>query len=292
MADREYNNIPSNKEMYKMLCDLTNKYKLLENKSYEKEKLTEKNRNNILLLNKNFIIMKNYFDENIKKLEFKINELELKITEITKKNNYIYYEEIKNLKLKLDNIEKSTNKIFESIKLNNDKNQKALLEQNKDIKINLENFENLLLTILSKEEGDAGIDKENLEQFKNLTSILIKQNVSPLTILSNFFHEKYRVGKDNNSNNIDMKRLERISKIQLLLINTVNNIEYQIKYKSNFGKDTKNNHPPKKDIVADFRKEFGITEKDSSDDEIKNLLKLNDKYTTYNYIIAKILKKK
>ena len=44
--------------------------------------------------------------------------------------------------------------------------------------------------------------------------------------------------------------------------------------------------------MADFRKEFGITEKDSSDDEIKNLLKSNDKYTTYNYIISKILKKK
>ena len=214
LGKEQNNNTPSNQQLYIMVCDLTTKYKLLENKYNEKEKLIEKNKKNIILLNKQLLVFKTHLDENIKKFEKQINELEIKINEIHKKTNHINIDEINKLKIKFEDMEKSTNKMFESIRLNYNENKKLLFNNNEkeqktyDLKKVLEDFENLLVIILSSEK-DEEIDKENLEKFKSISKILIKNKISPTQILSKYFQENNKIAKNNNE--IDFKVLERIS---------------------------------------------------------------------------------
>ena len=294
LGKEQNNNTPSNQQLYIMVCDLTTKYKLLENKYNEKEKLIEKNKKNIILLNKQLLVFKTHLDENIKKFEKQINELEIKINEIHKKTNHINIDEINKLKIKFEDMEKSTNKMFESIRLNYNENKKLLFNNNEkeqktyDLKKVLEDFENLLVIILSSEK-DEEIDKENLEKFKSISKILIKNKISPTQILSKYFQENNKIAKNNNE--IDFKVLERISILQMKLIDTLNNIENKI----NYSKEEKDIQNTKKiDAISDFRKLFGITKKDLTDDEIKKLLKKhnNDKNKAYKDIKSKLSKKK
>ena len=294
LGKEQNNNTPSNQQLYIMVCDLTSKYKLLENKYNEKEKLIEKNKKNIILLNKQLLVFKTHLDENIKKFEKQINELEIKINEIHKKTNHINIDEINKLKIKFEDMEKSTNKMFESIRLNYNENKKLLFNNNEkeqktyDLKKVLEDFENLLIIIISSEENEE-IGKENLEKFKNISRILIKNKISPTQILSKYFTDNNKIAKNNNE--IDFKILERISKLQKKLVD----ILYDIEYKLNYSKEEKDIQKVKNiDIISDFRKEFGISNKDFTDDEIKKLLKKhnNDKKKAYNAIKSKIPKKK
>ena len=294
LGKEQNNNTPSNQQLYIMVCDLTTKYKLLENKYNEKEKLIEKNKKNIILLNKQLLVFKTHLDENIKKFEKQINELEIKINEIHKKTNHINIDEINKLKIKFEDMEKSTNKMFESIRLNYNENKELLFNNNEkeqktyDLKKVLEDFENLLIIIISSEENEE-IGKENLEKFKNISRILIKNKIQPTQILSKYFNDNNKIAKNNNE--IDFKILERISKLQMKLFD----ILYDIEYKLNYSKEEKDIQKVKNiDIISDFRKEFGISNKDFTDDEIKKLLKKhnNDKKKAYKAIKSKIPKKK
>ena len=63
----------------------------------------------------------------------------------------------------------------------------------------------------------------------------------------------------------------------------------------NYSKEEKDIQNTKKiDAISDFRKLFGITKKDLTDDEIKKLLKKhnNDKNKAYKDIKSKLSKKK
>ena len=170
-------------------------------------------------------------DENIKKFEKQINELEIKINEIHKKTNHINIDEINKLKIKFEDMEKSTNKMFESIRLNYNENKKLLFNNNEkeqktyDLKKVLEDFENLLIIIISSEENEE-IGKENLEKFKNISRLLIKNKISPTEILSKYLKDNNKIAKNNNE--IDFKIFERISKLQMKLIDVLCDIEYKL----------------------------------------------------------------
>ena len=229
-----------NKILKEELAQKKNEIKKLfednNNLKTEKEKvdklLKEKNDNeNIILLNKQLLVFKTHLDENIKKFEKQINELEIKINEIHKKTNHINIDEINKLKIKFEDMEKSTNKMFESIRLNYNENKKLLFNNNEkeqktyDLKKVLEDFENLLIIIISSEENEE-IGKENLEKFKNISRILIKNKISPIQILSKYFKDNNKIAKNNNE--IDFKILERISKLQMKLIDILYDIEFKL----------------------------------------------------------------
>ena len=69
-TNKKNNNIPSNEDMYAKLCELTEKYNLLE-------KDNEKNKKNILVLNRQLLILKTFIDDYIIKfsqdMDIKVN---------------------------------------------------------------------------------------------------------------------------------------------------------------------------------------------------------------------------
>ena len=179
------------------------------------------------------------------------------------------------------------------------------------------NFEKLLKKILDTQKDI--IEEENLKEFKKLSHNLIEHQISPATIISNFFREEVFNKIYEKKDNIDIENVKRFSLLQIEMVNAENNIEFQLntfnprfhkKEKKDEKKDEKkegikeNKKEEKKvakkevakkvDAVTEFRNEFNITNDYATDREIKKLLKenQNDKLKTYNVIMLKMLNKK
>ena len=280
--NKKSNNILSNEDLYQKLCELTEKYNLLE-------KDNEKNKKNILVLNRQLLILRTFIDDYIMRFTQDIENL---------KANGI------NNNFDKDIINKE--KINDDLKINL-KKAEDIVEQKfgpPRYKYKL-NFEKLLESIIEKQKNT--IEEENLKEFKKLCQNLIELKISPLSIIGNFFHEKVFNKINERRDNIDMENLKRVSILQAEIINAANNIEFQLNI-TNQQFDKKEKKPEKKedikekkneekkvnkkvDIVTEFRNEFQITKEYATDKEIKNLLKANknDKLKTYNNIMNKFI---
>ena len=282
-TNKKNNNIPSNEDMYAKLCELTEKYNLLE-------KDNEKNKKNILVLNRQLLILKTFIDDYIIKFS---QDMDIKVNGMN--NNF------------------NKENLNDDLLINHKKAEEKVEQKFGELKYKeTVNFEKLLKKILDTQKDI--IEEENLKEFKKLSHNLIEHQISPAIIISNFFREEVFNKIYEKKDNIDIENVKRFSLLQMEMVNAANNIEFQLntfnprfhkKEKKDEKKDEKkegikeNKKEEKKaakkvDIVAEFRNEFDITNDYASDKEIKKLLKenQNDKLKTYNIILYKVLHKK
>ena len=283
-TNKKNNNIPSNEDMYAKLCELTEKYNLLE-------KDNEKNKKNILVLNRQLLILKTFIDDYIIK----------------------FSQDMENIKVNGMNNNFNKENLNDDLLINHKKAEEKVEQKFGELKYKeTVNFEKLLKKILDTQKDI--IEEENLKEFKKLSHNLIEHQISPAIIISNFFREEVFNKIYEKKDNIDIENVKRFSLLQMEMVNAANNIEFQLntfnprfhkKEKKDEKKDEKkegikeNKKEEKKaakkvDIVTEFRNEFEITNDYASDKEIKKLLKenQNDKLKTYNIILYKVLHKK
>ena len=147
MENRQINNnlFIQQQELYLMINELNEKYKILEKKNKENEELIKVNKNNIIMLNKNLNIVKNFYEELKKKSEKDINDLKEKINSLdnVKKNDKIdniFKENLDNIRKEIEEKNKYLEKLFNE-----------LSSEIKEIRLKL-NFKNQELKIDESEE--------------------------------------------------------------------------------------------------------------------------------------------
>ena len=245
------------------------------------------------MLNRQIIILKKYIDKFINQFSKDIEEIRL--NKIYNKGN-LSTEDSNLLEINYNKAEKEVEKKFGHLNINTNNNKKELnkIEENKDIK----EFESLLISILNS--GKDVIENENLEKFKTISKKLLFQDISSLTIIGNFFRDNFNnIKMRNNMDEIDINNIERISKLQVQLINISNDIELGInKENKNSRKENKNKEiydsKTLDKLVKEFRKEYEINKDYATDQEIKEVMKKNsyDKQKTYLIIMNNLITKK
>ena len=315
------NNNQQKNELYTMINDLKNKYEILEKKQKMNEELSMKNKEINLNLNiylkslKDLVIdLKNRFEQHIGEMkEMKanidkikkgkdineirkisieqINNLEKKYGEMNKeidKKIEILKNEVKDIKININNnINNNNNNINiknnnNNININNNKDIELKIDKNEEKTI-FQKFENLLATIIEKNDIDDKIQEE-LNQY---CEKLIINNISPIEYSSKYFSMAYKYFQ----NAPGKEAFEKILKANEKIISAVNEIENKITKKI---KDIKHEKKPNKKVdkkIEEFRKKYSVREEDASDKQIKESLKKvkNDEQKAYEAIINKIL---
>ena len=133
-------------------------------------------------------------------------------------------------------------------------------------------FENKLYNIFY--DQSQNILEKDLNELKKLgTALLLKENESPLDH-SNFFLDKNMDNKNEEINEI--KRINNAKKKEIILVEMEDIL---------IGKIQSNNE---KQFIKEFRRKYGISKEEFSDDEIKKEIKNNNDEIQ---IIEEILKK-
>ena len=229
------------KDIYKMIKDLNEKYNILEQKLKEKDEAMIRDKKILLIMNKNMISIQNQFSEFKKNCEKDINDLKEKIE---KKNGKEKYDEINYI----DNDNELLNKIkseFDEKKEDIDNQLKKLTAQIKEIKDHptnkeelkivenkdttiFESFENLLAMIIS--QGD--IDSDNLKKLEKIVKKLKANKISPLILANNFFSENFKYMQ--NKNEIDEKENIKLAEIKKRVYQEIEEIENKLKNQESF----------------------------------------------------------
>ena len=134
-------------------------------------------------------------------------------------------------------------------------------------------FENKLYNIFY--DQSQNILEKDLNELKKLgTALLIKEKVSPLNY-SKFFLDKNMENKDKNEEINEIKRINNAKKKEIILVEMEDIL---------IGKIQSNNE---KQFIKEFRRKYGISKEEFSDDEIKKEIKNNNDEI---HIIEAILK--
>ena len=212
-------------------------------------------------------------------------------SDFEKKNKFFSetLEELKgniiSIKSKFD-IKKENFKKDEIKEKNMIQNQELKIDESQD-KNMFQSFENLLATIVT--QGD--IDNKNYEKLKILSEKLIKNNMSPCDIINRYFVELYKL-----QNFDDAESTKKLCELNMKLSDIILKINKELKKKENFVQNQNQKKNPKKDKKADkkienFRKKFGLSEEDASDDKIREYLKKykNKENETYQALMISIV---
>ena len=125
-------------------------------------------------------------------------------------------------------------------------------------------------------DQSQNILEKDLNELKKLgTALLIKEKVSPLNY-SKFFLDKNMENKDKNEEINEIKRINNAKKKEIILVEMEDIL---------IGKIQSNNE---KQFIKEFRRKYGISKEEFSDDEIKKEIKNNNDEIQ---IIEEILKK-
>ena len=210
-----------------MIIELSNKYELLENKQKKNEQIILKNKDLILNLNINLVILKQSLDEfkiycekSINDLKEKIdgkyiekkdnngNEIIGQINNFANKNsemNKMFEQRKEDLEKEIDKINvniienyiDNNNKKENNIKNDNNNNNNIELKINKDEEITVfQKFENLLAMIIDKND----IDNKNKEELKQVSEKLMINSVIPQEYAAKYFSDvkKYLLKDEEN----------------------------------------------------------------------------------------------
>ena len=268
-------------EMYSMIVELNNNYKIIREKN-------EINKKNILSLNIQFKVLLANFTETKEDLKKNIEELKEKVEKVikaNKKDNSI--NSISNLnsgyKYNIGNLEEKVNTLmknkFDDLE-NEIKALKLKLAEKEELKIEDKNGKNIFLNLENKlsmimAKGEA--DKNDIEEIKKISKQIIEgTDKSPYEIIMNFFQD--------NMNNVSTYSIDKIALKKLVdlkvkiseSILTYENELINIKNKKNKEKYSKGKEKEKKDekkniniddihILDEFRKEYNL-DKDTYDD--------------------------
>ena len=229
MENRQINNnlFIQQQELYLMINELNEKYKILEKKNKENEELIKVNKNNIIMLNKNLNIVKNFYEELKKKSEKDINDLKEKINSLdnVKKNDKIdniFKENLDNIRKEIEEKNKYLEKLFnelsseiKEIRLKlNFKNQELKIDESEEKNI-FQSYENLLAKILSQQD----IDNKSYERMKIIMEKLIINNISPYDLTNIYFKDLYNLQDFN-----DKENTEKLCNMQMKICDTIENI--------------------------------------------------------------------
>ena len=322
------NNNQQQNDLFKIVNDLRDKIKILEERQTMNEKLSNKNGNNILNLNRNIGLVykyildfKNEFKINLRELNEKILKLEEENTKIIINN--LNNEKIKNIKNRYEEMNKKIDNKFEELKkeieiLKNDINMKNKeLEQlknnhimkNKELellkkdfsikntvlkideseeKTIFEKFENLIGQVMDK--NDINID--DLNKFEKICEKLIINDISPLAYLNKYYSDTLNLlFNKNKSLDVNDEQLNKFCEMQKKIFTTIEQIENKITEK--FQNNRKNVAQAKKptNYVEQFRIEFAIKEEDATDEEIIKYISIyKDKHAAYQALMERFNK--
>ena len=218
-------------EMYSMIVELNNNYKIIREKN-------EINKKNILSLNIQFKVLLANFTETKEDLKKNIEELKEKVEKVikaNKKDNSINsisnlnsgynYNNICNLEEKVNTLMKNK---FDDLE-NEIKALKLKLAEKEELKIedkngknNFDNLENKLSMIMAKGEAD----KNDIEEIKKISKQIIEgTDVSPTEIIMDFF-------KSNMNNlttySIDNTSLQRLVDLKVKICEVISVYEPEL----------------------------------------------------------------
>ena len=283
MNENYINNINKRLEILSKRCDS------LEQDNNEYKKKIQLNQENIINLQSQLIFLRK---ENTKKInEIKANLLtKLKYLfqnnqqnkEKGQKNNEIINlnnnDDIINIKYIYEEINKMVQKSLENFKYDiytfigttPKGGEEIINEKGKSLR---DKFEYKLYNIFY--DQSQNILEKDLNELKKLgTALLIKEKVSPLNY-SKFFLDKNMENKDKNEEINEIKRINNAKKKEIILVEMEDIL---------IGKIQSNNE---KQFIKEFRRKYGISKEEFSDDEIKKEIKNNNDEI---HIIEAILK--
>ena len=261
-------------DIYIKLQDLTKKYELLEI-------INNKNKENILNLNKQLNFLRKEYKEELNELKdnyiqqynhlFNIISQNKSIGKenyeiiIVDKNNDLetikkkFKEDIRNLEIKIEDLKLDIYYYYDKCLTNNQNDDKINNFKGTNIE---EIFENKLINIFFS--SSKNIPLKDLKDIKKLGyAMLIKNNKIPL----DFFHDFYQANIYNNKNKInEFTRLEYEGKRSTIL----SEIE-EISLKTLI--DT----PYEEVFIKEFKEKYGILEGEIGDKELKKEYEKNEK---------------
>ena len=285
MNENYINNINKRLEILSKKCDS------LEQDNNEYKKKIQLNQENIINLQSQLIFLRKEYTKKIN--EIKANLLtKLKYLfqnnqqnkEKVKKNNEIInldnYDNIINIKYIYEEINKMVQKSLENFKYDiytfigttPKGGEEIINEKGKSLRDLRDKFEYKLYNIFY--DQSQNILEKDLNELKKLgTALLIKEKVSPLNY-SKFFLDKNMDNKNEEINEI--KRINNAKKKEIILVEMEDIL---------IGKIQSNDE---KQFIKEFRRKYGISKEEFSDDEIKKEINNNNDEIQ---IIEAILKK-
>ena len=284
MNENYINNINKRLEILSKRCDS------LEQDNNEYKKKIQLNQENIINLQSQLIFLRKEYTKKINEIKANLltklkylfqnnqqnKEKGQKNNEIINLNNnddiinikYIYEEINKMVQKSLDNFKYD---IYTFIGTTPKGGDEIINEKGKSLR---DKFEYKIYNIFY--DQSQNILEKDLNELKKLgTALLIKEKVSPLNY-SKFFLDKNMENKDKNEEINEIKRINNAKKKEIILVEMEDIL---------IGKIQSNNE---KQFIKDFRRKYGISKEEFSDDEIKKEIKNNNDEIQ---IIEEILKK-
>ena len=284
MNENYINNINKRLEILSKRCDS------LEQDNNEYKKKIQLNQENIINLQSQLTFLRKEYTKKINeikanlltKLKYLFQNIQQnkekgeKINDIINLDNhddiikikYIYEEINKMVQKSLENFKYD---IYTFIGTTPKGGEEIINEKGKSLR---DKFEYKLYNIFY--DQSQNILEKDLNELKKLgTALLIKEKVSPLNY-SKFFLDKNMENKDKNEEINEIKRINNAKKKEIILVEMEDIL---------IGKIQSNNE---KQFIKEFRRKYGISKEEFSDDEIKKEIKNNNDEIQ---IIEEILKK-
>ena len=221
------------KDIYKMIKALNEKYNILEQKLKEKDETIIKDKKIMLIMNKNMISIQNQFSEFKKNCEKDINDLREKIEKQNGKEkygeiNYIDNELLNKIKKDIDDQLKKLMNDIKEIKMSQVSKEELKIVENKDITV-FQSFENLLAMIIA--QGD--INYNNFKKLEEIVEKLKNKKLNPNNIVNNYFSEnfKYLQNKKEKDEKNEQDKI-KLTKLQTTLNKAIDEIENELKEKN------------------------------------------------------------
>jgi len=284
MNENYINNINKRLEILSKRCDS------LEQDNNEYKKKIQLNQENIINLQSQLTFLRKEYTKKINeikanlltKLKYLFQNIQQnkekgeKINDIINLDNH---DDIINIKYIYEEINKMVQKSLENFKYDiytfigttPKGGEEIINEKGKSLR---DKFEYKLYNIFY--DQSQNILEKDLNELKKLgTALLIKEKVSPLNY-SKFFLDKNMENKDKNEEINEIKRINNAKKKEIILVEMEDIL---------IGKIQSNNE---KQFIKEFRRKYGISKEEFSDDEIKKEIKNNNDEIQ---IIEEILKK-
>ena len=230
------NNNNQQNDLLKIVNDLRDKIKKLEEKQTMNEKLSNKNGNNILNLNRNIGLVYKYILDFKNEFKIKPQELNEKVLKLEEENNKVIInnlnnEKIKNIKNEFEEMNKKIDNKFKELKMEIEKFKNDIDKKNKELE-KLKSSVNMKNWALEQLQNKVNMKNKELEQLKK--DISIKNTVLKIdekeekSVFEKFENLLGQVMLKNDINTDDLDKFEMIC--EKLIINDISPLNHLNKY--------------------------------------------------------------
>ena len=230
------NNNQQQNDLFKIVNDLRDKIKILEERQTMNEKLSNKNGNNILNLNRNIGLVYKYILDFKNEFKIKPQELNEKILKLEEENNKVIInnlnnEKIKNIKNEFEEMNKKIDNKFKELKMEIEKFKNDIDKKNKELE-KLKSSVNMKNWALEQLQNKVNMKNKELEQLKK--DISIKNTVLKIdekeekSVFEKFENLLGQVMLKNDINTDDLDKFEMIC--EKLIINDISPLNHLNKY--------------------------------------------------------------